>query len=84
MRYDWSYSDFLSRDEYYDTQNPTGSKTKCVTFNQKITDIYEAIFRNHNSYRNGAITIGEYLFTADTKDMLLRAASGLSIYAKYE
>ena len=84
MRDDWSYSEFLSRDEYYDTQNPTDSKTKCVTFNQKITDIYEAIFGNHYSYQNGAITIGEYQFTAKTKETLLRAASGLSIYAKYE
>lgn len=84
MRDDWSYGDFLSRDECYDTKKPTDSKTKRVTLKQKIADIYEAIFRNHNRYRNSAITIGEYQFTAKTKDMLLRAASGLSVYAKYE
>lgn len=84
MRDDWSYGDFLSRDECYDTKKPTDSKTKRVTLKQKIADIYEAIFRNHNRYRNSAITIGEYQFTARTKDMLLRAASGLSVYAKYE
>ena len=84
MRNDWSYSEFLSRDEYYDTNQPSGSRTKCVTFKQKIMDVYEAIFRNHYNYQNNAIYIGEYQFTAYTKNMLLRAASCLSGYAKYE
>lgn len=84
MREDWSYSEFLSQDEYYDTDKPSGSKTKCVTLKQKITDIYEAIFGNRYSYQNRAICIGKYEFTVYTKNMLLRAASCLSGYAKYE
>lgn len=84
MRDDWSYSEFLSRDEYYDTNQLSGSRTKCVAFKQKIMDVYEAIFGNHYNYQNNAIHIGEYQFTAYTKNMLLRAASCLSGYAKYE
>lgn len=84
MRDEWSYSEFLSLDEYYDTNQPSGSRTKCVTLKQKIADIYEAIFGNHYSYQNRAIYIGQYQFTAYTKNMLLRAASCLSGYAKYE
>ena len=84
MHEEWSYREFLSLDEYYDTNQPSGSRTKCVTLKQKVTDIYEAIFGNHYSYQNRAICVGEYQFTAYTKNMLLRAASCLSGYAKYE
>ena len=52
MRNDWSYSEFLSRDEYYDTNQPSGSRTKCVTFKQKIRLLLKllASYRGSDDY----------------------------------
>lgn len=54
-----------------------------VTVEEKIIDIYNAIFVNKYCGKEYQKTIGKYTFDANAKNFVLSAASMLSRYADY-
>ncbi len=59
-------------------------KKKLITPEEKILEIYNAIFVNKYSGNDYQKTIGKCEFDADSRKFVLVAASMLSQYANYE
>lgn len=75
------FSDLLNKDETFDSSDSSG--LKIVTLEDKLKEVYEALFvqtYNNETYR---IKIGEYFFDQNSKNLLLNVAGGLSKYANY-
>ena len=76
-------SGLLNRDEtYYEEEK---DKKKVIALPDKLKEMYKAIFDDNykkNSWEE--ITVGEYTFSAESKEVLLRAVSFMSEYADLE
>lgn len=83
-KHDWKFDEFLSADEFYEATVPSSTAKKCITYKQKFTEIYDAIFGNQYNFQKRAINIGKYQFTANSRDRALKAVAALSVYANYE
>ena len=71
---------FLKEDESFSQIE----KKKLITPEEKILEIYNAIFVNKYSVNDYQKTIGKCEFDADSRKFVLVAASMLSQYANYE
>ena len=71
---------FLNKDETYDI--PVEGK-KVVTAEEKIQAIYSALFATQYSGTIRHITLGEYQFSQETRDVLMRTVSLFSDYATF-
>ena len=75
------FEDLLNRDEDY---NPANENIKKVDIDDKLKEVYEAVF---NIEYSGALyhkSIGKYLFNKDTKGMLLRVTGLFSGYNSFD
>ena len=71
---------FLGQNESFNTEE--GKET--ITLEEKIIEIYNAIFVNQYSARENYKVIGHCTFNENPKEFILSAASLLSKYANYE
>lgn len=71
---------FLNKDETYDI--PVEGK-KVVTAEEKLQAIYSALFATQYSGTIRHITLGEYQFSQETRDVLMRTVSLFSDYATF-
>lgn len=76
----WITEAMLNQDESYKNENGK----RLVTIEQKIAELYNAIFSE--TYEGGKYNhcIGEYEFDKRSRDLAIKAASMLSQYADYE
>ena len=56
---------------------------KLITVEEKIEEIYNALFVTQYSGLIQSVTLGEYQFTEDTKNSLMRTVSLFSNYANH-
>lgn len=91
---DWTpMKDILvSIDTYYFegllSQNETYGKPSeglsSVTLEQKLQQVYEAVFRTEYSYDNNKVAIGQYIFNENSKNYLLKVCSMFSEFTCFE
>ena len=74
----------LERGETYDKRFREDEEKKLVRLEDKLTEVYQALFVGNNRTPWDEIHIGEYSFSKQTKEKIMRAASMLSEYASYE
>lgn len=76
--YDYSFNDFLAQNE---TFNEKKTEKVLVSLNDKLEEIYHAIFGTSYTRAYNAVNIGNYSFNGRTKELLLRVISLLSQYS---
>ncbi len=75
----WPLEYLLAKDESYEK---TDGK-KQVTKNEKLEELYNAIFVEQYNGRTGSKNVGHFRFDKNSKQLLLSVASMLSRYADY-
>lgn len=71
------FDELLALDETFD---PKDTQSKCVSLDDKLRAVYDAIFVTEYEGNNYHTVIGSYEFNAQTKETLLRTAGLLSQY----
>ncbi len=74
------FAAFFDKNEVY--EQPVDGK-KLITVEEKIEEIYNALFVTQYSGLIQSVTLGEYQFTEDTKNSLMRTVSLFSNYANH-
>ena len=77
---DWFLHGLLNKDEsFVDEENK-----KKITYKQKITDLYNAIFVIDYRERRGYTILGNHRFGSSSREFAISAASMLSDYADFD
>jgi hypothetical protein len=77
---DWIVSQLLRNDESFKGEE----NKKPVTTEQKITEMYKAIFVTDSTDRNKTVSLGKYQFDGNLKDFIISASGMFSDYADFE
>lgn len=70
--------------ETYDNKCRGEEGKKLVRLEDKLTEVYNALFGDNNRRPWDEVNVGEYSFSTETKEKIMRAASMLSDYSSYE
>ncbi len=72
----------LNKDETYNLNNNNDAR-KLVTLEDKLTQVYEALFNHDYENNPSTVCIGDTTFDKGTRKEILRIASGFSQYADF-
>ena len=70
--------------ETYDNKCRGEEGKKLVRLEDKLTEVYNALFGDNNRRPWDEVNVGEYSFSTETKEKIMRAASMLSDYSSFE
>lgn len=75
------FKHLLSTQEGFEEEN---INNRPVTVEEKMKEVYEAIFVKNYTVDDYQTTIGNYAFNKNTKEMILRTSSLLSVYTSFD